>query len=165
MTLDIKIRLTEWGDLPFLQKWLSHPYAKLSYMPETEEEATVCTKMWMSYAPLKCSLTATVQGEPVGIVTLQLNPFTKIKHTAEFSIIVSPEYQKGGVGTLLMNEFIKMCKERFLIESIYLHVFQGSGAIKFYKKLGFKKFGEQKKWIKDPDTKAYRDRIFMEKVL
>ena len=169
MTIQIKVRDTESGDILFLEKWLNHESSRKSYLPENAEEAKVSASMWMSVCLLNCSynssLTATVDGEPVGIVTLQLIPFKKIKHTAEFSIIVSPEYQRNGVGSNLMNEFFKMCKERFGLELIYLHIYQGSDSIKFYKKLGFIKFATQEKWLKDPSTGHYRSRIFLQKNL
>lgn len=165
MGIDVKVRDTEKEDISFLYQWLSHTSSQKAYLPETQKECEVNAAMWMYYAPLKSCLTATVDGEPVGLALLQIQPFLKIKHNAEISIIVSPEYQKGGVGTFLMNELFKIAKERFKMEFVYLHVYEGSASIKFYKKLGFEKTGEQKKWIKEPESNTYKSRIWMQRDL
>lgn len=163
--MEIKVRDSEKNDVKFLKKWLKDPQSQKQYVCENEREANIAANMWASFFEFRASLTAMNQGEPIGIATLQLIPFAKTRHHSEVSIIVSPEYQRSGVGTLLIQELSKMAKSRFKMEYIYLHVYQGADSINFYKKMGFKKFGSQKHWVKDSETGTYRDRIWMEKEL
>lgn len=162
--MDIQIRYTQMEDGDYLKKWLEDPFVNRSYISSNTDEFVAESRLWINHSYLKCSLTATVEGAPVGIALLQLAPFQKIKHCAECSIIVSPEHQRMGIGTKLMRALFILGKEKFKIEIVNLFYLQRSSK-KFYKKLGFYEAGEQKKFIKDPITCKYSSRIWMQKEL
>lgn len=146
-----------------LKAWLSHPSSHMSYVPITGMEYDASARFWMQYAAMT-GLTV-YQGEnPVAMGVLQVEPFSRIQHTAELSIIVDPEMQRRGIGKALVETMCDFGKKVFKLEGVHLQVHAGSNAYRFYKALGFEEFGRQKKWIKEEDE-TYRSRIFMEKRL
>ena len=59
---------------------------------------------------------------------------------------------------------MSLAKDTFKIEILHLQVYSENPAIRLYSRMGFEKFGEQTKWIKELDG-SYTGRIFMERSL
>lgn len=158
------IRFTELSDEKFLKKWLSEP-GILRWFPMGDEvETDDSCRRWVSFSRYRCSLTAVLDGVPVGLATLFLQPYRKLAHQCEFGIIVSDEARNEGVGTLLIQSLEKLAKDTFHIELIHLQVYQDNPAKRLYERLGYKEYGYQAHWIKEPDG-TYVGRTFMEKEL
>lgn len=72
------------------------------------------------------------------IATARLNiqkEYTKIER-----VCVLKEYRNKGIGELLMNYLLELCKRQYITEVIISAQLQALG---FYEKLGFVKFGDQ----------------------
>ncbi len=64
------------------------------------------------------------------------------------NIVTRKDYRNKGIGTLLVNELISICKE-FKANSIFLEVNEDNiPAIKLYEKVGFKNVGIRKNYYK-----------------
>lgn len=121
------------------------------------------SRHWISFSKYKCSLTAVLDGVPVGIATLCLMPYRKLAHQCLMSIIVSYQVRGKGIGTVLMNNLIHLAKEYFGIEVLYLEVYETNRAINLYRKFGFREVGYQRHFMKDGDE--YVAKVVMERIL
>lgn len=169
MQIEVKVRDCQKGDEEFLMKWIQHPDCRDFYLASNPLEVLNEVSHWIATASFKGCLVASILVEniatPVGMIVLNIVPFQKVKHHGEISMIVDPEYQRKGIGTVLMNELFKMSKKRFGLEFLYLRIFGENSPINFYKKLGFKQYAIQKNCIKNPETGKYSDCRFLEKYL
>lgn len=158
----VAIRFTELNDGKYLKEWLQEP-GVLRWFPMVDDvEIEDAVQRWVGFSRYRCSLTATVDGQPKGIATLYLQPYRKLAHQCEFGIIVAPDVRNQGVGAQLIQQLEKLAKETFKIELIHLQVYENNPAKRLYERLGYKEFGIQKHWIKEPDG-SYVGRTFMEK--
>jgi len=82
-------------------------------------------------------------------VVFQLLPrFKKVGHIV--SIAVLPEYRNKGIGTALMNEVLSRMRRYYDVEYVYLEVrVSNEGAIRFYRRLGFKIANRVKGYYRD----------------
>lgn len=159
----LTIRYTVPQDLEYLKAWLSDPEVTDWFPMCNEVEIDDAARRWISFCRVKSSLTAELQGKPVGIVTLYLQIYKKLMHQSEFGVIVAPGVRNMGIGTFLLNSVMKLAKQQFNIELLHLQVYAENPAIRLYKRFGFKEFGCQTHWIKS--EKRYVGRIFMERFL
>jgi len=159
----IEIRYTAMDDAPHLQKWLEEPGILRGFPMADPPEVEDSVKHWMGFSKYKSSLTATIDGVPLGLATLCLMPYRKLAHQCLLSIIVSEEARGKGVGTLLMNNLMQLAKDSFGIEVIYLEVYEGNRAISLYERFGFREIGLQKHFMKE--NGEYIGKIIMERVL
>lgn len=158
----VSVRFTEISDGKYLREWLHEP-GILRWFPMVDDiEIDDAVQRWVGFSRYRCSLTAVIQGIPRGLATLYLQPYRKLAHQCEFGIIVSPEVRNQGVGTLLITELEKLAKGTFKIELIHLQVYENNPAKRLYERLGYKEFGYQSRWIKEPDG-TFVGRTFMEK--
>jgi putative acetyltransferase len=104
-----------------------------------------------------------MDGHPVGMSTLYIQAYTRLRHQTEFGVIVDAEYRNKKIGSFLLSSIMRLAKNHFHIELIHLQVYQDNPAIKLYEKFGFREFGRQTHWIKDTDR--YVGRIFMERFI
>lgn len=156
------IRYTVMEDGEAIKKWLEEKKI-LRYFPMyNEPEIDNAIQNWVGFCRYKASLTATINNEIVGIATLILQPYKKLFHQCMLSIIVSPDCRGKGVGTELLRNLIHLAKSKFNIELIHLEVYEGNPAKRLYERFGFKEFGFQKKWVKEPETGEYVGRHFLE---
>lgn len=159
----LEIRYTEPGDAKYLRQWFNEKEI-LKWFPMAEEpEIEDSVQRWISFYRYKCSLTAVLNGIPVGLATLYLQPYRKLAHQCEFGIIVSKECRNKGIGAKLIQSLMHLAKEQFRIELLQLQVYTDNPAINLYKRFGFREFGRQSHWIKDHGE--YVGRIFMERFL
>ncbi|WP_245530547.1 GNAT family N-acetyltransferase [Pseudothermotoga thermarum] len=92
-------------------------------------------------------LVAEYQGKIIGIITLYGFNKRKILHKGELGISVRKQYWGMGVGSALMEECLKLAKQRGF-KKIQLEVVEGNErAIALYKKFGFEVEGIKKKAI------------------
>ncbi|HEW93855.1 ribosomal-protein-alanine N-acetyltransferase [Candidatus Geothermarchaeota archaeon] len=82
------------------------------------------------------------------VVFQPLPRFKKVGHIV--SIAVLPEYRNKGIGTALMNEVLSRMRRYYDVEYVYLEVrVSNEGAIRFYRRLGFKITNRVKGYYRD----------------
>ena len=159
----IEIRPAVPEEAPYLSQWLTDPDI-LRWFPMTDaREIDDAVRIWLSYSKYQACFTAYVDGIPVGMSTLYLQPYQKFAHQCLFAIIVDAKYRNRGIGKALLEHMFEAAKNQFKIEILHLEVYQGNPAIRLYERMGFHEFGRQPKFIKiDGD---YLDKIMMQKEL
>lgn len=160
----LEIRYTELSDAQYLRDWLKEPAVWRWFPMFDEVEIEDAVQRWIGFARYKCSLTAVMDGQPCGIVTLYLQPYRKLAHQCEFGIIVGNGHRGIGVGGELIKNCIHLAKTFFNIELLHLQVYDENPAMHLYQRWGFKEFGRQSHWIKEAPG-DYRARVFMEKFI
>lgn len=161
---NFEIRYTEMSDGKHLKEWLQEP-GVLRWFPMYDEvEIDDAVQRWIGFARYKCSLTAVLNGEPCGMVTLYLQPYRKLAHQCEFGIIVGKNCRGKGIGGELIKNAINLAKNYFNIELLHLQVYAENPAMRLYSRWGFKEFGRQTHWIKEAPG-DYRGRVFMERFI
>lgn len=160
----LDIRYTELGDAAYLKKWLMDPTVSRWFPMADEIEIDDAVGRWIGFYRYRCSLTATLNGIPVGMVTLYLQPYVKLAHQCEFGVIVAPDQRGQGIGSDLIKNATHLAKSFFNITLLHLQVYADNPAIRLYERFGFKEFGHQTHWIRETDG-TYTGRIFMEKFL
>jgi RimJ/RimL family protein N-acetyltransferase len=161
--MKIDIRLAELGDSPVLLEWLNDAEVLKGFPMIDLREIEDAVRVWMSYTHLQSGLTATLDGLPVGLANLYIQPYEKLKHQCLLSIIVDPNLRGKGVGTTLLSALIKLAKERFNIETLHLEVYEGNPAISLYRRMGFKEYGRHPRSLKYDGQ--YTDKILMQQSL
>lgn len=161
---EVQIRYTIPEDGKALKKWLMDDDIARWFPMSDEAEVEDAVNRWIYYHRYKSSITAVLEDQAVGIATFYPQPYRKIKHQTELSIMVSPEYRNKGIGTKLMNYLIHLAKTKFGITLLHLQVYEGNPAQNLYKRLGFMEFGRQSHWMIEDDGKP-RARIFMERFI
>lgn len=159
----LELRYTIMEDAEPLKQWLLEPGVLQGFPMQDPPEVEDSVKHWIGFSKYKSSLTATLNGQPVGIATLCLMPYRKLAHQCLLSIIVSGEARGKGVGTVLMNNLIHLAQEFFGITVLYLEVYEGNRAISLYHRFGFREVGFQKHFMKEEGQ--YVGKIVMERVL
>jgi putative acetyltransferase len=162
-TKKIEIRLAVPEDGKYLKKWLFEPGVLRWFPMCNEREVDDAVKLWMDYVKDQAVLTALCDGKPCGICNLYLQPYEKFKHQCLMAIVVGEAYRNKGIGRLLIEELMKIAKEKHHIEILHLEVYEGNPAYYLYEKMGFKKFGFQKHFIKEKNS--YLGKTFMQKAL
>ena len=162
-TPQVEIRYTAQEDAGPLKEWLLEPGILKGFPMQDPPEVDDSVKHWIGFSKYKSSLTATMNGQAVGIATLCLMPYRKLTHQCLISIIVSNEARDQGVGTVLLNNLIHLAKEYFGIEVLYLEVYEGNRAISLYHRFGFREVGFQKHFMKE--NGEYIGKVVMERIL
>ncbi len=160
---EITIRYMVEEDAPYLTQWLLQPEV-LKYFPMYDvREVEDAVKNWISYSKIQAGLTAEWEGIPCGIANLNIVPYKKLAHQCLLSIVVDEKFRNKGVGTALIEDLMKLAKEKFHIELLHLEVYEHNPAIRLYQRLGFKEFGIQKHFIKEDGH--YVGKIYMQRSL
>jgi putative acetyltransferase len=159
----LTIRFGEEGDQKYLTEWLLQPGVLDGFPLHDLREVEDAARIWVSYSKNKAVLTALWDGAPCGIANLYLQPFEKLSHQCLFAIIIDEKRRGQGIGMKLMQELIKLAKEKFSLEFLHLEVYRGNPAINLYKRLGFVEYGVHPRFMKDKGR--YIDKILMQKYL
>ncbi len=162
-TSPVEIRYTELSDAKYLKKWLLQPDVSPGFPMFDEVEVEDAVNRWISFYRYKCSLTATIDGVPVGLATLYLQPYRQLAHQCEMGIVVGDDNRGKGIGSLLMTSLMQLAKDNFRIELLHLQVYAENPAVRLYKRFGFREFGRQTHWVKEDGV--YLGRVFMERFL
>lgn len=158
----LEVRYTQQGDGFYLKDWFLDREGGRWFPLFEELEINDAVIRWIAFHRFQCSITILKDGIPCGIATLYLQPYKKLAHQCEFGILVGKGYRGQGIGSYLLACLIHLAKVKFGIKVLHLQVYDGNPAIYLYKKFGFKEFGRQEAWIKEPDG-SYHARIFMER--
>lgn len=156
---EFDIRYTTPADMPILREWLKTDNMLHWYPPCDDLEIENFIRIWIGFSRYNASITAMYKNDPVGMGILYLMPYRKVAHHAMFQIIVSPEYQKKGVGYSLVRNLKHLAKQ-FRLEFIHAEILDESPIISLLKTLGFTEFGRQEGYVKEED--CYYPRILME---
>lgn len=109
--------------------------------------------------PDDLTLVAELDGEIVGVLTLQRGIYKKNRHTANLGIAVKNGHRQEGLGTSMIGESFEWARKHG-IEKINLEVFSSNtSAIKVYEKIGFTYEGSRKGQFRIDNQ--YVDDIFM----
>lgn len=160
----VQIRLAEQGDGVYLTSWLLEPGVLRWFPMNDPREVEDSVRLWMSYAQQGTALTAVQNGVPCGMANLYIQPFKKLSHQCLFAIIIGEKYRGKGIGKTLLQALMKHAKEKFKIEVLHLEVYEENPARHLYEKMGFQKYGEQKRFLKEEEN-VYRGKILMQKEL
>ena len=159
----VTIRPAEEGDKQYLIEWMLQP-GVLQWFPLSDaREVEDAARIWISYAEKGAVLTALWDGVPCGITNLYLQPYKKLAHQCLFAIIVDEKVRGRGVGKQLLEALIALGRDKFHLKMIHLEVYEGNPAIHLYQKMGFKEYGVQRHFIKEPTR--YLAKVLMQKVL
>lgn len=106
-------------------------------------------------------LIAEIEGKIIGNCSVGLISNNKrYLHRASLGIAICKDYWKKGIGTKMITECIKWCKEKGLEQLELEVVTENSRAIPVYEKFGFEIFGTKKHAMKYKDG-TYADEFFM----
>jgi GNAT superfamily N-acetyltransferase len=161
---EVKIRYTIPEDGKYMKEWFMEPEILRWFPMADETEVDDAVNRWIWYYRYRSCITAVINDVPVGIATFYPQPYEKIKHQAELSIIVDPKFRNRKIGEKLMHYLIHLAKNNFKINLLHLTVYEGNPALSFYQRLGFIEFGRQSHWVMEADGKP-RGRIFMERFI
>ena len=161
---DIKIRFTKDSDAKYMAQWIDDPKIIRWFPMTTKAEILDSVNICMGYAKHKAMLTAEYNKEVCGVACLYLQSFEKISHSCLFVIVVDEKYRGKGIGKELMLQLSELAKSKFNLQILHLEVYDTNPAILFYEKLGFDKYGYQKKFIKEADG-TYLGKTLMQKFL
>lgn len=101
-------------------------------------------------------LVAIIDGEVVGMITLQAFSRPRINHTGEIGMMVRDDWQGKGVGTSMMRAIIDLADRWLNLGRIELKVYtDNEPAIALYRKFGFEIEGTLRKH-------AFRDGEFVD---
>lgn len=162
MTVNIRVMVD--ADIFYLKQWLMDPVV-LGWFPMSNlTEVEDALKVWQHYARQNSAFAIEMDGIPCGVANLYVQPYEKLKHQSLFAIVVGAQHRGKGIGTKLLEYVMREAKETFGIKLLHLEVYEGNPAERLYERLGFKKYGEHKKFLKEADG-SYGTKILMQKEL
>ena len=154
------IRYSEEKDQKHLEQWLAFPHVLDCFPMATQQETHLMVRNWMSFCRYRSSLTAVFREKPIGIATIFLMPYRKVAHHGMLYFMVSPKFQREGVGAALIKNIKHLGKQAFHLEGLHLDIYEGCAALPFLKSQGFHEVLRQEKFVKE--NGKYRSRILME---
>jgi len=161
--VSVVIRPSIESDSTYLTSWIQKPDV-LRWFPMCDQrEIDDSVRIWMGYIRMGASFTAEIEGKPVGMAVLYLQPYQKFAHHALFTIIVEENFRGHGVGKKLIEHFEKEARDKFRLDFLHLEVYEGNPARRLYERLGFKEFGKHPRFIKE--NGHYVCKILMQKEL
>src|ERR1700730_11593463 len=93
----LEMRYSDLSDGKYLKQWLLDPTVARWFPMYDEVEIDDAVSRWIGFSRYKCSLTAVLNGVPVGLTTLYLQPYKKLAHQCELGIIVGGDNRGKGV--------------------------------------------------------------------
>ena len=102
-----------------------------------------------------------LNGEIAGSISLgDVSNMMKLKHRANFGVMVRKKYWNLGIGNLLITRILQIAKDTGY-EQVELGVFENNeNAIRIYKKIGFEEWGRVRRAFKLKNGNYY-DEIIM----
>jgi GNAT superfamily N-acetyltransferase len=147
MIAGLSIRLSVEADMAHWKRWVSDPEVLRWFPVSSEDEIERAARFVFSFVPQQVVLTAECDDQPCGIAGLVLPGYRKIRHQAEFSLIVAESHRNLGIGSLLLEALLVRGKIWHELRLVLLEVFEGNPARSLYQRLGFVDFGFQPFYI------------------
>lgn len=113
--------------------------------------------------PNRVLIMANDDNSPIGLAQLDISSFKKHSHVAFFCMLINRDYRGKGLGTKLLHELMRMAKDEFKIEVLFLDVFSENRAINLYKRVGFVQCGSEARFMKE--GLKYLEKVCMYKEL
>jgi putative acetyltransferase len=136
----------------------------LKYFPMYDvREIEDSKRIWEIFCRRGASLTALVDGKPCGMAFLNLQGYKKFEHQCLITILVDEAHRNQGIGTKLLEKLFELARQPFNMEMLHLEVYEGNPAVNLYKRMGFREYGVQKKFIKEDGR--YIGKILMQREL
>ena len=90
------------------------------------------------------------------------SPFSNLQVYKEFAHQADHDHRRRGLsesrsGDSAATELFKLAKEKFHLEMLHLEVYATNPAINLYKRMGFREFGIQEKFIKE--NGVYKEKL------
>lgn len=145
----LDIRYTFVTDTSYLRSWLHHPDVQKWFPVSEEKEIDDAVQCWIGFSRYSSSLTATLNGTPVGIATLFLMPYRKVAHHCLFKLIVDPKHQRKGIGFSLLKNLKHLAKNYFHLDLMHIEVFEGNPFVRLLEKQDFYEFARQEHFVKE----------------
>ena len=132
-----------------------------SFLSSFEEENKISDNAWAKQLDTSLIFGYFINDKIVGCSGLLIEKATKISHTATlFGMYVKDDCRVGGIGLALVNFVNDYAKENH-IKHLYLGCnAENRGAVKLYKKCGFKVYGTRPDYTKI-GSQFYDDLIMM----
>jgi len=153
--LFVTFRPTIAQDLECYKAWLKQKGVLEGFPMSDNREIDDAVRIWHGYLAKGASITALYKEKPVGAANLYVQDVEKLKHQALFVILVDEKYRGQGIGTLLLKRVQKLAKNVFGIEILHLEVYDKNPAMRLYERMGFKKYGHHRKYLKDAQGRYY----------
>ncbi|MBX9971934.1 GNAT family N-acetyltransferase [Cytobacillus firmus] len=108
-------------------------------------------------------LLAEVHNEVIGMLNFRRSKSKKVNHLGYFGITIQEKHCNQGLGSKMMEQFLKWAQDEPGLEKVCLEVFAyNQRAIHLYKRFGFQEEGRKIKHIKRNDG-SYADELMMYK--
>lgn len=143
---ELDIRYSELYDKKYLEEWVPN---EIRWYPVGEKLLGNFINNWIGFSRYKASLTAILNQEVCGIATLFLMPYKKVSHQCMFYMIVKKEMRKKGIGRSLLKNVLNLAGKYFLLESVYVEIFENCALEPLLQEFDFKKFLYQKNYVKE----------------
>jgi len=161
------LRSVESNDAKTMIEFLKDVSGETEFLLRYPEEYTLTIEQEKSFlenmekSDDQIMITAFIDEEIVGNASISpIGYCQKMKHRANFAIAIREKYWHKGLGTLLMEEALKMAKVMGY-EQVELGVYNNNPRAKaMYERFGFEEWGIMKKAFKLKDG-SYRDEIMM----
>lgn len=147
--------MIQYGKLP-QKRWEDYKKLRLAALKKDwiafgvayEDEADYSQKQWKE--KMNSTIFATDGDKIVGLISYEFPSLFKLKHASFINdLYVDRKYRRKGIGSRLLEEVIQEIKKDPKIEKIQLIADPTqAGAIKLYKKFGFKKIALIKNELK-----------------
>lgn len=135
---DIIIRHTEPSDAAALHRLFNEHAIMADTLQLPWPSVTLWEEKLKTSRPGLHSLAATLDGELVGQLTLEVSERARRRHTATFGLAVDVHHTGKGIGSALMQAMIELCDNWVQVERIELTVFaDNSRAVALYERFGF----------------------------
>lgn len=93
----------------------------------------------------------------VANVTLHYQTFGWGRHVAEVRITITPEFQKRGLGAIMLQEVARLASQNGVKKLLARIVTTREGVIRAFERVGFRNLTVLPKFIKDVQTQEYMD--------
>jgi len=100
-------------------------------------------------------LIAETKGKIIGNASIHFNKIGWSKHLAELRCVVARDFQKMGLGTLLMRELVLYAQEKGIEKIVAQMMDTQTGAQKAFQRIGFKKEAELTGFVSDLTGKKH----------
>ncbi|ERJ11712.1 GNAT family N-acetyltransferase [Haloplasma contractile] len=164
MNETVTIRKARKDDAEEILKLVDQVFGESTNFPNTPEEFDITVEQEEEYIEkMSLFLVAVIDDRMIGSLTLDKGPYKKSHHTALLGITILEGYTSMKIGSKMLEDTIKWCKENG-IKKINLEVFETNlRAIGLYRKFGFIEEGRRQKEYKV--NEQYIDNILMAKFL